>query len=587
MRSKPIGWFVLFAMLLWLSSCRFAHAEPSISPTRGLVKLEDFATANDGEDDTAGLRAAMRAGLVVDLGVGNDWDFEGPLVDGAGPEVGTCRIMGRVSEFAAQHLEEDPRANRFASRLNVRGLKQGQPWIRWRPGDRGDGKPDRGGQFGISNTVLQINGDGCALEIGDPKRQDGHGCDVRGLTLSGLYVTAPDQLAHGHFDGERLPAFAHDALITVASGYDVNIHDVAIRGGGTQLRLVGCDRPKVHNIHGMWPVRCLAIDSLPGHATVDASVLNVFVEGAIGNALDFESAQVSQVQVEVGYGAKIGRLRLACDWRIEAGGDRVQAEGLAGRLFAGQIVYVDGVPLRVTSVDARGFAFDESQSHCYFAKSAKGEAIEACYGVGIVARGGRASLNQWASDQNANLPGLPIAAFVLTSSTLPVRMYAANRGGWIGDDNLPAIVGHCVGAQHAVEASVDFRGWLMRPDHPLCHAAVGPLPDPNWNRWLGIWAGNDEGRQLRFRRLDDRWTVRLDDSKSGRRMPPPKDRKYSFQVKAHEPCTLTIYGGKGRPNEHKLAAGEWQTVSGMFGYEPSVLLLNPAPVSVAIGGEGR
>ena len=125
----------------------------------------------------------------------------------------------------------------------------------------------------------------------------------------------------------------------------------------------------------------------------------------------------------------------------------------------------------------------------------------------------------------------------------------------------------------------------MRPNHPLCDPGVGPLSDPNWNRWLGLWAGNDESRLFRFRQLDGRWTVRLDDSKTGRRMPP--DRKYSFRVFAHDQTSLSVYGGKGRPKEHKLTAGKWQTVSGEFSFEPTLLHLSSSPVSVKIGGNSK
>lgn len=546
-------------------------------PPRGVVQLSDFATPDDGKDDSAGLLKAMAAGCVVELGP-YEWDFFGQLLEGENDDFANCRIVGPVDESAAQHVEEGRKVDRYASRLMIHGLKPGQNWIDWRPSKFSDGKVDRGGPIGISNTVVQINGDGGFMRLGDPTNASPFGADTRKVDLTGLYVTLPDQLAHGHFDGKRLPAFAGEPVIEIIRGYDVTIHRVGIRGGGTQLRLVQCDRPSLRDLHLMWCFRGLVIDSLPGNAAVDAAVDNVFVEGPVGVGVDCESAQISHLRVEAGYDTKAGRVTIEIPWKIAAGGSRVELAGASKRLFAGQLVMVDGVWLRVVNVDGEGFTFDQAETHCYFGKAAEGKSIDACYGVGIIGRGDRFSLLQWSSDQNHDLPGLPIAAFVPDRSAMPIGPCAHGFNGWTDADNRCVMVGHCAGPQWHMGGSVDYQGTAMRPDSPLVGPGVAPGPDANWSA-LGIWSGNDEGRFLRFRKLDGRWVIRLDDSKTGRRMPPT--REYEFRVYAHEPCVLGVWGGKERTEEHKLKAG-WQTIKGRFSYEPTLLFLGSSPVSVEL-----
>ena len=592
-RRRTRGWIVLCWMigafvLGSLLAVKSHGGELEKKGPRAVCRLSEFGKPGDDKDDTKALLAAIAAAYVVEIDAGV-WDFNGQLISGENAAFARCRIRGPADESGAQHQEEDRTKDRFVSQLRIRGLKPGQHWIDWRPAKfkqpSGQLKADRGGPMGFEYTSVQILGDGCFMRLGDAGDENALGVDVRKLDLTGLYVTAPDQLA-AKFDGGFLPSWAQAAMIEIRRGYDVKIARLGIRGGGTGLRLLGCDRPDVKNLHCMLVFNGLEIDNLAGAAGVaPATVSDVHVEHYCGAGVYATNAQLERIRCETGREVLAGVRKVTAPWSILPGANRVELDvdevhGL-DRLYRGAVVWANEWPLIVTDVDARGFSFAEADSHCYFPKAEQGAELRIAYGTGVVGRGDRFTLGAWSVDYNRKLPGLPVGAFAPHCETSVVGPYSQGASEFMDESNRAIVVAHSAGRQYAVEASVDFVGSMMRPDHPLCHPGIGPLPDPNFNRWLEIWQGDNNSKNLRFRQIEGRWTVRLDDAGQAG-MTRPATKRLRLRVHAENPTTLAVYTGVGPTREYKLKAG-WQTVEDEFSEKGAKLWLAPAPVSVELG----
>jgi hypothetical protein len=541
--------------------------------------LSRYATANDGLDDTEGLREAILAADRVIITPGQ-FDFVGPLLDPEDEDLmyafGRCRIIGPADESAAQHQEEGRTTDRWVSLLRVTGLDPGEYWVEWQPTESPPGTVDRGGPMELSNTSIRIIGDGCALNYGDSPASTDLLADLRKLTLSGLYVTAPDQLVTGDYDGTTLPDYSQFHVVQIHRGYDVKVRDIGIRGGG--IRFHGCDRARLIGAHIMHCTVGVTVDNLATQVTVPCVLDDVFVEDYIGTAIYAESAQCDMLRCEAGYDRDVGATTVSVvsgDWDIVAGDDYVNFSGTGvdctTKFFHGQLVSLDAdTYLIVDEVDATGFTFVDATRHCYFEDAQEGSSLTAYYGVGLIGTADRFSVGQWSVDFNDELSGLPVGAFNPGTCTMPVGPWINGQSEFMDATNRSVIVGHCTGGTNAMEGSVHFAGKMMAPDqtHPLYHPGIGPVPDRNINGWTDITYADDAALKLRFRRKTGthvttgvsttHWAVTPSDAEvAGMVLPAAATR--SFEVYATGAGNVSCYFGSGQAFLYPFVAG-WQTI---------------------------
>jgi hypothetical protein len=570
--------------------------------------LNRYATPNDGLDDTVGLRTAINEADVVIITPGR-WDFDaaasGPLVDGEWYEFQRCRIIGPADESGAQHQEEGRTADRYVSQLRITGLDPGEYWINWVPPQEEPEDPenpdavDRGGPMEFSDTSVCIVGEGCFANYGDSGAGAGAlWADLRVLNISGLYVTAIDQVASGEFDGVTLPDYAQFSMLRINRGYDTRIRDIGFQGGGVQLDLHGCDRARVDGFHGINGVTGLVSRNLVDQATVPNALTDIFVEGHIGTAIFAVGAQCDMLRTESGYdhAEDIGLRTVTDAWTITSAGSRVDFATIDARqkFTRGQVVRLNAdTHLIVNEVDADGFTFFDAASHCYFENGGSGASVVVFDGMGVVGYGDRLSIGQWSVDYNQAEAGLPVGAFLPQCTTMPIGPWINGQSDNMDATNRAIIVGHCMGAESAIEASVHFAETMMAPDetHPLNHPGIGPVPDRDLNGWTSIRSSDGESTELRFRRFTGihqttglsttHWAVTPADSDTGYTLPAADS--YSFEVYSTGAGTLSIYPGFGSSIVHPVVAG-WQTVSDddITGGTATTLVITGAGCSVKV-----
>lgn len=528
------------------------------------VQLSHYATPNDGLDDTAGLLAAIDNADVVRIGPG-DWHFVGPLINGVHYKFQRCRIIGPADEFAAQHQEEGRVADRYVSRLNISGLAANQYWINWKPAPvAAPTYVDRGGPMEFSNTSAKITGDGNFMSLGDFEAT-GAGAlagDFRKFKMSGFYVNCNEQQAT--LTGDNLPTYAHNAMIRFVRGYDIQVRDVGIRGGGTSLLIHGCDRATIDNMHIMLSVNGIVSEDLFNHATVPNTISRIFIENCIGTAFVLNSCQTDMLRVENGYLQNIGPKTITGSWTIPLGGNRVSFVGVdcLAKFFHGQLVSLNrDTFLVVDQVDATGFTFEDATSHCYFAAAQSGASLTAYYGVGLIGMGDRFSVGQWSVDYNKPFPGMPLAAFLPYACTMPIGPYINGISSNINATNRPVVVGHSSGAVFNTEASVWFQNALWSPRHPLHHPGIAPQPLSSGNRWLGTSATDNRSRDGRFWRPGggERWAILIDNTLGGSINYAAPTGEVTYSIYCSTPTgTLTIWDGVSQRN-FAVVQG-WQNV---------------------------
>ncbi|MBA3481687.1 MAG: hypothetical protein H0T51_07720 [Pirellulales bacterium] len=566
LRRHRRGWIVLCWMIgLSVLCCLFGAG------ARG-ADIRDFhGRAFDPTfDNSPILQKMLEAGVAIE-GDGDYWCLS--PVDASGVPKDRLHIEGPVNQYATQHQEEGdyPGGLRFRVKL----ADDSQTWLKWH-----DAGGRRLGNIHLEDFTVRVEGPGSGIEIGAPGK-GGQGISARGVFLSGVYLSAPQQLHAKPINDDGTLDVRETFGLRMNHCYSVLVPSLAARGFGVGLDLVHCDMPQVlayHQMHSCVGLRHRSTgwSAVPGDYNVISEACRFAVIADSGRF---------KLSCEEGYHnhGQQGSFPLPAGarWKIAQGGDRIELKDARKYLRPGWPVRLDLETDRylvIRDVGEHHATFYEAENCCFNGRelSGDGKTLLRPLGVQYVGINSRCAMScPPRLEFNQSIEGVPLAVIVPGSE--PIQLFGnVNERGLMDETNAYVIAANCAGGLHRFGAVSCFGRWCA-PDHPLAFVSGAPTsglnnlcPDASWGAGPAACYDDDGESRVEFRKREQ-WVRRLADHKYGWRLPVDGsvevDRlRYRVLLHAEHATTLGLAAGPmplgGAPQvQQKLAKG-WQVIEG-------------------------
>ena len=362
--------------------------------------------------------------------------------------------------------------------------------------------PSRGqrpvGTWGIMNLAIWIDGDGSAIEWGDPSDTTPGGAHNRGNFIIGVCVEAPSRLYHSRRSllvGPNWEIDRHvpqEPLVRLVKQYDLML-DIAVRGGFIGLELIHCDAPDVRRSRSALSGIGVIHRSLHTRGSVNGVWNKLYCEGAnlLGSYID--SGMIRGARWENGYNQH------ESFWSDNNDGRWFPTPGTASALREGDGYTIEGLPngktaenyfqrhcpIKVVETDGTDHVYvvaevsgdlvkiENSDNQSSINHDIAGASVERCFGSNFVVRGGRTQILGGSIGFNRRRPGLPQGFCVPTSGRMTVL--GLQKTLQTEEDNSVAFVADHPGKTYFLRGGMDYWGDFA-PIHPLVNRR-------GWSSW--------------------------------------------------------------------------------------------------------